>query len=222
MQRSTLAAVAALMVLGLPAAQAQTAGTWMVKAGLNRIAPQVTSGNLSAPGLPGTKIDVQEADSLIVTGTYMITSHWSAEFFAGLPYEHDVTGDGAIRGVGRIGTVKQISPTVIAQYRFGEPAARFRPYVGLGLTYAYFYGEEGSGALTALTNPGGRPTQMSVDSAFGLSPQIGASFWLTPKWFLDVSVIKTYLKTTSHLSSGQSIDTKLDPLSVGLSIGYRY
>ena len=205
MQRSTLAAVAALMVLGLPAAQAQTAGTWMVKAGLNRIAPQVTSGNLSAPGLPGTKIDVQEADSLIVTGTYMITSHWSAEFFAGLPYEHDVTGDGAIRGVGRIGTVKQISPTVIAQYRFGEPAARFRPYVGLGLTY-----------------PGGRPTQMSVDSAFGLSPQIGASFWLTPKWFLDVSVIKTYLKTTSHLSSGQSIDTKLDPLSVGLSIGYRY
>lgn len=222
MKTLTCAAVAVIAALGTQPALAQTAGTMMVKIGVNRIAPQVSSGDLSAPALPGTKIDVQAADSLILTGTYMLTDNWSIEGFAGLPYKHDVTGDGAINGVGTIGTVKQVSPSVFAQYRFGNPDSVFRPYVGLGLTYAYFYGEEGNAVLTGLTNPGGGPTRMSVDSAWGLSPQIGASFKLNQRWFVDLAVIKTFLKTTSHLSTGQSIDTKLDPLSIGLSVGYRY
>ena len=97
-----------------------------------------------------------------------------------------------------------------------------RPYVGLGLTYAKFYGEEGSGTLTALTNPGGTPTRHKVDAAWGLSPQIGTTLLINDKWFVDASVIKTFLKTTTHLSTGQSITTKLDPLAFNLSIGYRY
>jgi outer membrane protein len=216
------AALAAFLPLVSGVALAQSADTVMVKVGVNQIAPQVSSGDLSAPALPGTKIDVQSATSLIITATYMFTANWSAEFFAGLPYKHDVIGDGSIKGVGTIGTVKQISPTLFGQYRFGEAQSSFRPYVGLGLTYAHFFAEEGSGVLTSITNPGGPPTQMSVDGAWGLSAQIGASLKLDRNWFVDLAVIKTYLKTTSHLSTGQSIDTKLDPLAIGLSVGYHY
>jgi outer membrane protein len=146
----------------------------------------------------------------------------SVEGYVGLPYKHDIVGDGTIAGVGKIGTVKQVSPTVFAQYRFMEPKSPVRPYVGLGLTYTKFYGEEGSGALTALTNPGSTPTRTKVDAAWGLSPQIGTTLLINDKWFMDASVIKTFLKTTTHLSTGQSISTKLDPLSFNLSIGYRY
>jgi outer membrane protein len=42
------------------------------------------------------------------------------------------------------------------------------------------------------------------------------------RWFADLSVIKTFIKNTTHLSTGQSIDAKLDPLSVGLTVGYRF
>jgi len=215
-------ALAAMTLLGSSAALAQSAGTWMVKGGVNRIDPHVTSGNLSAPSLPDSKVDVKAANAAILTLTYMLTDETSLEFYAGLPYKHDVVGAGALSGMGKLGTVKQVSPTLFAQYRFLPATSVFRPYVGLGLTYAYFYGEEGSGTLTALTNPGGPPTKMSADSAFGLSPQLGLSFKINERWYLDGSVIKTYLKNKTTLSTGQSIDTKLDPISTNLSIGYRF
>ena len=221
--KQLVAALLAVPVLcAVSGAQAQSAGTWQVKAGINTITPKVTSGDLSAPSLPGTKIDVDAATSLILTATYMYTDNLSVEAYAGLPYRHDIKGAGAIAGAGNLGTVTQVSPTVFGQYRFGGPSSSFRPYVGLGLTYAYFYGDEGSGTLTALTNPGGPPTTMSTDAAFGLSGQVGATYDLGDKWFLAGGVIKTYLKTTANLSTGQSIDLKLDPLSVSFAIGQRF
>lgn len=215
-------AIAALALAGSTAALAQSAGTWMVKAGANQIAPQVKSDDLSASSLPDSKVDVKSNTTAILTAAYMLTDNVSLEFFAGLPYKHDVVGDGSLSGVGKLGTIKQVSPTLFAQYRFLEASAPLRPYVGAGLTYAHFYGEEGSGTLTALTNPGGPPTTMSVDSAFGASFQLGLSYQFDAHWFVDGSVIKTYLKTTTKLSTGQSIDTKLDPISTNLSVGYRF
>ncbi|MEK8032394.1 OmpW family outer membrane protein [Ideonella sp. DXS29W] len=201
---------------------AQEAGTMSVKLGYNQIIPQVSSGDLSAPSIPGTKIDVKEAGALIFTLNYAYSSDISFEFYAGLPYEHDIVGDGAIKGVGKISSVKQVSPTLFAQYRFLDKESMIRPYVGLGLTYAYFYGEEGTANLTALTNPGGEATLLEVDDAWGLSPQIGATVKIDRNWFVDMSVIKSFVKTTSHLSTGQSIDTKLDPLAINIGVGYRF
>ena len=186
-------ALALVAVAACGTASAQSAGTWFGKVGVNQIDPQVKSGDLSAPSLPGTQIDVKAATSLIVTVGYMVTDNVSVEFFAGLPYKHDIEGDGAIKGVGKLGSVKQVSPTIFGQYRFMEPNAAFRPYTGLGLTYAHFYGEEGSGTLTALTNPGGSPTKMSASSAFGLSAQLGGTFKINDRWFLDASVFKNCL-----------------------------
>lgn len=216
------AGLLAALALAATGASAQRAGQWMFKLGVNQIDPKVSSGDLSAPAQPGTQIDVDAATSLIFTGTYMLTDNWSAELYAGLGYKHDVVGAGTIAGAGKLGTVKQVSPTLFAQYRFLEANDIFRPYVGLGLTYAYFYGEEGSGTLTALTNVGGEPTRLSVDAAWGISPQVGAQFAIDKHWFADFSVIKTYVKTTNHLSTGQTLDVKLDPMSINLSVGYRF
>jgi outer membrane protein len=218
--RTSLAA-AALFGFG-NAALAQSAGTWLVKGGFNGIAPAVKSGDLSAPSLPGSKVDVASANSLIATATYMLTNNASVEFVAGLPYTHDIQGAGALAGVGKLGSIKQISPTVFAQYRFMAPSATVRPYLGVGLTYAYFYGAEGSAALTALTNPGGPATRLSSTSGFGLSPQVGATIQLHERWYLDASITKTFLKNSTTLSTGQKIDTTLNPLSTSVSIGYRF
>ena len=48
-------ACAFLLVAGT--AQAQTAGTWMLRGGVMNITPKVDSGNLTASSLPGTQID---------------------------------------------------------------------------------------------------------------------------------------------------------------------
>ncbi len=201
---------------------AQSAGHWMVKGGFNGISPQVKSGDLSSPSLPGTKVDVQSANSVIASAVYMLTDNVSLETFIGLPYKHDIVGDGALAGVGKLGSVKQVSPTVFAQYRFMAAKSAFRPYVGLGLTYAHFYGEEGSGALTALTNPGGAPTRLSAESAFGLTAQAGLTVQLSGPWYLDVMIAKTFLRNSTSLSTGQKVSTRLDPVSNSLAIGYQF
>ena len=215
-------AVGSLSLFASSAAQAQSAGTWLIKGGFNGIAPAVKSGDLSAPSLPGSKVDVASANSLIASATYMLTDNASVEFVGGLPYKHDIQGAGSLSAVGKLGSIKQISPTVFAQYRFMAPNSGLRPYLGLGLTYAYFYGAEGSAALTALTNPGGPATRLSSTSGFGLSPQIGFTVQLHERWYLDAAIIKTLLKNSTTLSTGQKVDTTLNPLSTSVSIGYRF
>ncbi len=41
-----------------------------------------------------------------------------------------------------LATAKQWSPAVVVQYYFNDPSARFRPYVGLGVSYNFFTGIE--------------------------------------------------------------------------------
>lgn len=204
------------------AAHAQSAGTWSISAGANNINPKVSSGDLSAPSLPGTKIDVKDATAAFATVSYMLTDNVALQTFLGGPYRHEIVGAGAIAGVGKIGEVRQVSPTLMAQYRFLDAKSALRPYVGLGITYAYFFKEEGSGTLTALTNPGGPPTRVDADNAWGWSPQLGVIYAFNDRWFADMTVIKTFVKNTTHLSTGQSIEAKLDPLTIGLTLGYRF
>src|SRR3990167_51833 len=190
-------AVAAMLTAG--GVCAQTAGTWMVRAGVTQLAPSVNSSCLSAPdfgdGPTGcTKSDVSSDTQLSGGITYMYTDHWSVDVPLALPL------------------------TLFLQYRFLEANAKFRPYVGLGVTYAYFFNEEGSGRLTATTNPGGPPTQLNVDAKFILTPQIGATLALNEKWFIDVFYTKSKLSTTTHMSTGQHMDMDLDPAAYGIAV----
>jgi outer membrane protein len=221
-QSIATALVAAAALCGAGSAHAQAAGSMLVKAGWNRIVPHVESGDLSAPALPGSKINVESASSLVVTAAYMFTDNISVEFLGGLPYKHDITGAGAVGGAGKIGSVHQISPTVVLQYRFLEAQAPLRPYVGGGLTWARFYDTEGSAALTSFTNPGGSPTTIGSDTAWGGTIEGGLNYKIDSHWFLDAAMLKTWIKTDPTLSTGQKISAKLNPVSFQVSVGYTF
>ena len=216
------AVVALLAGVGL-GAQAQVAGTWFGGIGATKIKPNTSSGDLSAPSAPGTKVDMGSDTQPTLFIGRMLTDNWSVEVPIGFGFEHDVNGAGAIQGVGRIATVKVLPISVFAQYRFLEPQSRFRPYLLGGLTYAYFYGERGSATLNAVNpaNPSGGTT-LDTDSKFGWSLGLGVTATITERWFLDLHYNRTWLKTTTTLNSGQHIDTKLDPDVWVLSVGYRF
>jgi outer membrane protein len=219
--------IKALVLIGLLAfgggASAQNLQGWSVFGGVSNIGPKVSSGNLGAPSLPNTKIDIDDATQLSGGFAYDLNDTWRISFAVlALPFEHDIVGDGAIKGVGKIGSVKQLPPTVLLQYKFLSPQSQLRPYAGAGLSYAYFFDEEGSATLTALTNPGGLPTTLQTKSKLAPTLQLGAQYAINSKWFVDVNAMKTWLKTTATLSTGQKIDAKLDPLSFDIWIGYRF
>jgi outer membrane protein len=217
---SILVAAAAFAAAG--GAQAQQAGTFSVKLGWNKIMPKVESDDLSAPSLPGSKIDIHSASALIVTASYMFTDAIGIEALGGLPYKHNIYAAGAVEGVGKIGSIHQISPTLLLEYRLLAADAPFRPYVGAGPTFAKFYGTKGSAQLTAVTNPGGAPTTIGGDTEWGGTVAAGARYRIDSHWFLDAAVFKTFIKTKAELSTGNEIHAKLNPVSINASIGYTF
>jgi outer membrane protein len=204
-------------------ASAQSAGQWTAKVGINKITPKVDSGDISAPALPHSQGDVSNDTKPIFVIGYGVTDNISAELDLGVPYKHKLYGAGAVAGTGEIGTVEAMPPTAFIQYRFFEPAAMLRPYVGLGLTYAHFGKATGSGKLTALTNPGGgTPTTFDIDNKFASSFQAGLVYNVDERWFVDAALVKTLLKTTVHFSSGQHQDITLNPLAFNIGVGYKF
>jgi outer membrane protein len=216
------ATVMAAAMVAATGASAQSAGQWTAKVGINKITPKVESGDISAPALPSSKGDVGSSTKPILVFAYGITNNISAELDLGMPYKHTIYGAGAISGVGKIGTVEAMPPTVFVQYRFFDPPAPIRPYVGAGATFAYFQKATGSGQLTALTNPGGTSTTFKIDNKLAGSLQAGVVWNVNAKWFVDAGVVKTFLKTKVNFSTGQTQDMKLDPLAVNGSIGYKF
>lgn len=201
---------------------AQSAGTWTARVGLTNITPQVSSGDMTAPSFPNTKADVGGDTQLSGGITYMYTDNIAIDIPVALPFNHKLKGAGALAGAGQIGAVKALPFTVFGQYRFNAASAVFRPYLGLGLTYAYFFDESGSSALTAMTNPGGSATKLSVQSKFALTPQLGFTYVLNDKWTLDGSFSQTLLKTRTSFSTGQTLDATLNPHTISLSIGTKF
>lgn len=205
------------------AAQAQTAGTWMVRGGATTITPNVSSGDLTAPSLVGTKSSVGSSTRLSGGITYMLDNNISIDVPLAVPFKHDISGDGAIAGVGKIADVKALPATLLAQWRFMEPTSAFRPYVGAGITYAYFFGARSTSTLTAIS--GGtpsNPTTLSIDSKWAATAQLGAAFSIDKNWFVDACYTYTPLSTRNTLSTGQTLDIKLDPSSFSLAVGMKF
>ncbi|MEN9416821.1 MAG: hypothetical protein RI988_441 [Pseudomonadota bacterium] len=222
-QRFILAALAAAGLLAAPAAQAQGAGSLTVRVGVTQITPDTKSGNLTAPSFAGTKASVGANTQPTAGLTWMWTNNIAFDLPLSAGFTHEITGDGAIAGVGKIGEVKALPATLFVEYRFGATDAAVRPYVGAGPTYAKFYKARSTMALTGLT--GGtpaNPTTLSVQSKWTASAKVGLAWKLAPQWSLDTAVIYTPLKTRTTLSTGQTLDATLDPTSVTLGVGYRF
>lgn len=215
--------LALALLSSFSAAWAQSAG-WLIQGGVTQISPSVNSGALSAPSPSGTTVGVSSDTQPTAQLTYVYNDHWSVAVPLGLGFKHKLYGTGAISSTGQIGTVTALPITVFGQYRFGEANAKFRPYGMLGVSYAYFHDAQGSAALNGLNpiNPVGGSTGLKVDSKFALSPGLGMFIRIDDRWFVDVSYAKTFLKTTTTLSTGQSIQTTLNPGITSLGIGMRF
>ena len=221
--KSAVSLLAALCAIGAASsASAQSAGQFTAKVGAGKITPHVESGDVSAPALPGSKVEVGSDTEPVLIFAYGLTDNISTEVALGLPYKHKLYGAGSIAGTGQLGTVEALPPTVFLQYRFFQPETMVRPYVGLGLTYAYFQKGTGSGQLTALLNTGGPASTFKIDGKAAGTLQAGVAVNLNAKWFVDATVTKTFLKVKNHYSTGQTQDVKLDPLGVILAVGYKF
>lgn len=215
-----LASAVALVLAGN--ASAQSAGQFTAKVGIGKITPKVESGDVSAPALPGSKVAIASDTEPVLIFAYGVTDNFSTELALGVPYKHKLYGAGAIAGTGQLGTVQALPPSLFAQYRFFSPETMVRPFVGVGATWAYFRKETGSGELTSILNTGGPASTFHIKNKVAPTLQAGVAVNINPKWFVDFTVTKSYLKTSTYYSTGQTQDVKLDPVSMILAVGYKF
>lgn len=203
-------------------AHAQKAGGMSLEAGITLLSLQVGSGDLSAPAFPNTKADVSDATGLTGAFTYMATDNIAINVPLGLGFKHDITGAARAQGFGKLATVRALPITVLGQYRFGQANDTLRPYVGGGLAFVKFYKETGSAALTALTNPGGAPVTLSVESKLAPVIQLGAIFNINQQWFANAHYAKTFVTADTKFSTGQTQSIKLNPNAFSIAVGYKF
>ncbi len=204
MVKSALAvALAGGLVAG--AAQAYEAGDWLVRAGIWGVYPK--SDNLSLG--PNADINVDDGYSLGFNITYMATPNIGIELLGAWPFSHDIT----LTGAGTIGETKHLPPTISVQYHF-MPESNFRPYVGVGLNYTFFFDEDTKGALSG--------ADLKLDDSWGVAGQIGMDIDVAPNWFMNVDVRYISIESDASLN-GVGIGTvEIDPWIVGLNIGTRF
>lgn len=215
-----LIALAAALTGGL--AMAQKAGGTSASVGFTQISPSVNSGNLSAPSLPGSQIGITSNSQLTFAFNYAVTDNIILHLPIGLGFKHNINGAGNIAGVGKLGVTKALPITLMGQYRFLDANAAFRPFVGAGASYVKFYDTNGTGVLTALTNPGGPATGLSFASKLAPTVQLGGIFNINEKWYAEASYSKTFLSTRGTLTTGQTIDVKIDPSAYSFQVGYKF
>lgn len=210
-------------LLAAPHLGAQTAGTVMLGAGATKVQPNVKSGDLTPAPFPGAQIDLRSDTRVSGRVSYMLTDHVAIDLPLALPFRLDLVADGAIAGVGKIGEVRALPATLLGQYRFLAPTSPVRPYAGAGLSYVKFYKATGSPTLNALTGAmPGKPTSLSVDSKFAPTFQLGGTYAFADHWFVDANVTYTFLKTRASLSTGQTLELRVDPSAFTVGVGYAY
>lgn len=196
--------IAALLVLGAVATPVMAQQSpWMVRA---RAVHMDTTDRFDTNGqLPANSVRVSNKTIPEVDISYFFTPNWAAELILTYPQKHDVTLSGA-----KIGTFKHLPPTLTMQYHF-MPDAQFSPYVGAGVNYTRL-------SSVNLHVPG---ASLERDS-FGFALQAGVDFKLDKNWSLNLDVKKVQIRRDLKVSGTKYGTLKVDPLLVGIGVGYRF
>lgn len=218
---TSLAVVAGLAFGGSAFAAELAAGDFFVRAGVANVMPDSDSDPVL--GDPNNRVSVDDATSLGLTLTYMLTDHWAVELLGASPFEHDIQAEGGISAVGKAGTTKHLPPTLYAQY-YGQPMPNLHLYGGLGINHTQFFDEEASDSLRAAL---GNDVTLGLEESWGWAVNLGADYDFTDRWFGTVSLWYVDIETTASVyladgSKADEFDVTIDPTVVLAGVGYRF
>lgn len=211
--------LAALLASAVATPAMAAAGDTYVRVRGIVVAPNEKSGGI-LPGLPNETVKVDNAVVPEVDITQMVTDNIGFELIAATS-KHSVSGvSGTTGGIGKLASTWVLPPTLTAQYHL-MPDAKVRPYVGAGVNYTLFYSEKASSAFEAAAGN----TNVKLKSSFGWAAQAGIDIDLNEKMFLNLDVKYIDINTKGTLvTTGlgtQTVKVNLDPIVVGVGIGFR-
>ena len=200
MKKQIIAAlVLCTLASGAVFAQQANEGPWMVR--VRAVHLDSANGGRTVPNLD---LSINNKWMPEVDVSYFFNKNMAVELILTVPQKQTLSSS----LVGEVGTLKHLPPTLLAQYHFNGNG--FKPYVGAGINYTRFSSVNlGAGA--------------SIDkSSWGPALQVGVDIPLTGNMYLNFDVKKVYISTDVALNGNKIGDLKIDPLLVGVGLGWRF
>ena len=221
-------------VCAITASAPAFAQTTTVKAGWASVDPNSNASSISGPFTPvdALSLAVKRQSTLFFSISREIDSDWDVELALGIPPTHDVTvvvknpllvtpGVSAVNGQ-VAATVRQVAPTLFANYWLTGKDSAVRPFVGIGVNYTSF----DNATSTVVNNMvNGGPTTIKQSDSVGLAFQLGASVKLDGPWSLNAAWSTAQVKTkmtSNTLGIERTADITFQPSVLILSVGYSF
>ena len=200
MKKQLLCAAVAVAGLMTSNAFAQVAeGPWMVRVR----AVHLDSANKDSTGL-GLSVNNKTIPELDIS--YFLSPNMAVELILTVPQKHTLSSSAL---GGPIGTLKHLPPTLLAQYHFTGNSG-FKPYVGAGINYTRF---------SSVNLPAG----VDIDrNSYGAALQVGVDMPLSGNMYLNFDVKKVYISTDVTVAGADVGSFKVNPLLVGVGLGWRF
>lgn len=202
MKKTMVISALGLLMAGTVAAQQSP---WLVRV-------RAVNSDMANKDATGLGMGVKNKTTSELDVTYFLNSNVAAELVLAQPQTQSVTTNGADAG-----SFKSLSPTLMLQYHFIDVAG-IKPYLGAGLNYAHITSVDLSKGASAL----GVSRVGLDDHSIGLAYQMGADVSLNKSWSINVDFKKIYMKTHVYTAGADKGILKLDPVVMGVGVGYRF
>ncbi len=163
---------------------------------------------------PGVKARAQESigTPTVSLGYWLDDDRkWLLEgFVLAKPMRVKIYGDGyrqngaanSINGK-HIATTQLLPPLVVGSYNFGDAKTwPVRPYVGLGVMYAVFFGAKTTAFFDSYL---GGPSTISTKNVFGAGPFVGIQAPVNDSFHVNLSVGQIALRSTSRITTSNTM-----------------
>ena len=178
--------------------------------------------------VPGLNASINNTTTLYLGYVRTLSTHFAVELALGWPpVTHAVArGPAAVGSVPyngqKIASVRWLSPTALLEYNFFSPDAHWRPFVGVGVNYTYFYDRRITPAGEAAV---GGPTSVSLPSSVGPAVTAGFTYRFNQRWHMvasySVAQVNSRL-TTDTAGVFRTSSVHFWPNAVVLSVGYSF
>lgn len=188
----------------------QPSSAWQVRL---RALGVITDDKGHVDQIPGSGLSYSDSVTPELDISYFFTDNIAAELILGTT-KANISGAGTVAGLGQVGEVWVLPPTVTLQYHFTDFGA-FKPYVGAGVNYTIFYEQDGVGAFSSI----------DVEDTFGAALQVGFDYMIDENWGFNVDVKKLFLEPKwSGVTGGATVTgkAKLNPWLIGTGLTYRF
>jgi outer membrane protein len=227
MRKTLFTASLLAAALAAPLAQAHQAGDIIVRAGAITVDPREDSGDINHAVLgdvAGSKATLDSDTQLGLNFAYMVTDKVGIELLAATPFSHNVGVKGMPAGFdhlnGKLGSLKHLPPTLSVVYYPLDSKSAFKPYVGAGINYTWFFDDKLSSEAEGKGFSG-----LDMKDSWGLAFQVGADYMLTDSLMINAQVRYIDIDTTgtTYLAGDKvKVDVDVDPMVYMVGLGYKF